>query len=163
MPQRILALAILAGLTLLVACSGASQPPPPTAVAAPASTAVAVAGAATNPSPATATALPPPLTPSPTAAAPATATPAVVTTTMVWVANTEGGGVFLRNSPHDGDRAGVLPEGTQLTVTGEELEGDGQRWYPVKTADSTEGYVPIPYTAKAVPATPPGSPTGQPK
>jgi hypothetical protein len=69
----------------------------------------------------------------------------------VWVANTDGGGVFLRNSPHDGDRAGVLAENTPLTVTGELTEGDGQNWYPVKTADGSTGYVPETYTTMTDP------------
>jgi hypothetical protein len=96
-------------------------------------------------SPAPATAIPPPLTPSPTPASPAIATPVTATTT-VWVGNTDGGGVYLRNSRHDGDRAGVLPDGTHSSRSpGTEVEGDGQRWDPVRTADGTEGYVRVIY------------------
>lgn len=74
----------------------------------------------------------------------------------VWVANTDGGGVFVRNSPHDGDRTtDVLADNTPLTVTGEPVEGDGQTWYPVKTEDGREGYVPQPYTTMNDPKAPP--------
>jgi hypothetical protein len=183
--QRILALLVLVGLSVLAACSGPSQPANPTAAPAAkptAAPAVAVASTspspaaavvasspssvaavvASSPSPATATALPAPTTPSPTPASPATATPSASVTT-VWVGNTDGGGVYLRNSPHDGDRADVLPDGTPLTVTGTEQEGDGQRWYPVRTADGTEGYVQVIYTTTTEPQGPPTPPQGEPK
>jgi hypothetical protein len=71
------------------------------------------------------------------------------------VANTAGGGVFLRRSPHDGDRANVLADNTPLTVTGPTVEGDGQTWLPIKTQDGTEGYVPQPYTTTTDPKVPP--------
>ena len=77
----------------------------------------------------------------------------------VWVANTDGGGVFLRNSPHDGDRSSsVLAENTQLTVTGELTEGDGQNWYPVVTDDGSTGYVPQQYTTMTDPQAGPRPP-----
>ena len=80
------------------------------------------------------------------------------------MANTGGGGVYLRNSPHDGDRGRVLPEGTQLEVSGAEVEGDGQNWYAVQTMDDgAEGYVPVTYTARSEPKEPPGAPQGEPK
>ena len=82
---------------------------------------------------------------------------------IVWVGNTEGNGVFLRRSPHDGDRDIVLADGTALAVTGEEVEGDGQRWYPVKTSDNAEGYVQVIYTTKVQPTGPPPTPQGEPK
>jgi len=71
---------------------------------------------------------------------------------MVWVANTDGGGVFLRNSPDDGDRTStVLADNTPLTVTGELTEGDGENWYPVTTDDGSVGYVPRQYTSPTDP------------
>jgi hypothetical protein len=56
------------------------------------------------------------------------ATPTVVSASLVvWVANTDGGGVFLRNSPVDGDRTStVLADNTPLVVSGELVEGDGE-------------------------------------
>ena len=59
--------------------------------------------------------------------------------------------MFLRNSPHDGDRAEVLAENTPLMVTGELVEGDGQKWLPVRTQDNKEGYVPQPFTTTTDP------------
>jgi hypothetical protein len=157
---------VLAALTLMAACSGTSQSPPaantPAAgVAAQAATPSAVGGsgpsaavAAASASPATATALPPPSVPSPTPAQPPTSTP-VAAARVVWVANTDGGGVYLRNSPHDGDRADVLADNTPLTVTGELVEGDGRNWWPVRTQNGTEGYVPETYTTQTDPNAPP--------
>ncbi len=52
--------------------------------------------------------MPATLAPRPSAS-PAPGPTAVVAT--VWVGETGGGGTYLRNSPHDGDRAGVLPDG----------------------------------------------------
>jgi hypothetical protein len=101
---------------------------------------------------------PPTLRPSPVAVA--TAAPASIT---LWVGETDGGGVYLRNSPHEGDRAEVLPDGTPLLVTGDEEEGDGQRWYPVRTADGASGYVQVIYTTRVEPVGPPAAPSGQPK
>jgi Bacterial SH3 domain len=73
----------------------------------------------------------------------------------VWVANTDGGGVYLSNSPHIGDRSSsVLAENTPLTVTGELTEGDGQIWYPVATQDGSTGYVPATYTTQTDPEAP---------
>jgi hypothetical protein len=159
---RILALLPLAVFALTAACSGTSQSPTAAATATvPVASAPAVtqsspsaAAAAAGPSPATATALPPPSIPSPTPAPPATSTP-VAAAHMIWVANTEGGGVYLRNSPHDGDRAGVLPDNTPLTATGELVEGDGRNWWPVRTQDGMEGYVPETYTTQTDPQAPP--------
>jgi hypothetical protein len=79
------------------------------------------------------------------------------------VGNTDNSGVYLRNSPHIGDRADVLTDGTQLMVTGVEVEGDGQNWYPVRTADGTEGYVQVIYTTKTEPTEPPQPPQNPPK
>jgi hypothetical protein len=144
------------------AAAAGSTSPSPAAAAASTSPSPAAAVASSSPSPATATALPPPTVPSPTPAPPSTATPVAAART-VWVGNTDGGGVYLRNSPHDGDRADVLPDGTQLTVTGTEQEGDGQRWYPVRTDDGTEGFVQVIYTTMTEPQGPPSPPQGEPK
>jgi hypothetical protein len=177
--QGVLALLLLVAVSVSAACSGTTQTPTPTAgVARPvptgspaaatsASVVVSPAAAASvappSPSPATATALPAPSTPSPTAATPATLTPTSAVQ-AVWVANTDGGGVYLRNSPHDGDRGRVLPEGTRLTVTGSEVEGDGQRWYPVQTIDdNVDGYVQVIYTATTEPQPQPAAPRSEPR
>jgi hypothetical protein len=91
-------------------------------------------------------------------------TPAAASeSTTAWIANTDGGGVYLRNSPHDGDRAGVLPEGSQVTITGEQVEGDGRQWYPVATTDNQQGYVPILYLSRTKPEATPAPSSGEPK
>jgi Bacterial SH3 domain len=162
---RIPAFLVLTVLALMAACSSTSQSPTPAAtpvarVTVPAASSPSVvqsspsaAAAASSPSPA-ATALPPPTVPSPTPASPATSTP-VAAARMIWVANTDGGGVYLRNSPHDGDRADVLADNTALTVIGELVEGDGRNWWPVRTQNGMDGYVPEAYTTQTDPQAPP--------
>jgi hypothetical protein len=159
--QRVLALFVLVGLALQAACSASSSvaptPVPAAVLTVPPAVAASV-GTVSSPSPATPTALPP----SPTAVALRTPT-AVAAKITVWVGDTDGGGVFLRNSPHDGDRADVLLDGTPLTITGDEVEGDGQRWYPVKTSDGFDGYVQVIYTTTVEPSGPPAPPQAPPK
>jgi hypothetical protein len=160
---RLMALAFPAGLVVLAACSGASQVPSeaPT-VTSVVPLPVTAAGFTLSPSPARATPLALRSIPPPTGSPPALATPES-TAQQVWVGNTDGGGVYLRNSPHEGDRADVLPDGTPLTVIGDEVEGDGQRWYFVRTPDGTDGYVPVIYTTNAEPNEAPATPQIPPK
>jgi hypothetical protein len=144
----------LVGVALVAACSPTpSQPPSTATVAAPTVAPVVVVSPSSI-----ATALPA----SPTTVARAGPT-AIAPSVTVWVGETDGGGVYLRNSPHEGDRADVLPDGTPLTVTGDEIEGDGQRWYPVRTADGGDGFVQVIYTTRVEPSGPPALPQGQPK
>jgi hypothetical protein len=51
--------------------------------------------------------------------------------------------VRLRDEPTtDGEIVAEMPEGTELTVTGAPVEGDGFTWYPVEDAESgAKGYV----------------------
>jgi hypothetical protein len=146
----LMSLLVLVGLT---ACSPTTTQPVQTATDVVQTNAPRVASSP----PAVATRPP---TPPPAPAGIATAVPASIT---VWVGETDGGGVYLRNSPHDGDRAEVLPDGTPLLVSGDEEEGDGQRWYPVKTVDGASGYVQVIYTTRVEPSGPPGPPRVQPK
>ena len=87
----------------------------------------------------------------------------VGTPEMVWIGNTDGAGVYLRNTPVQGDRAGVLADGTQVTITGGQVEGDGLEWYPITTSDGQQGFVPIAYLTRAEPEGAPTAPTGDPK
>ena len=147
---------VVAGLTVLAlqtacttrpldspAASPAASPAPSPAAVAPSPSAV---GASTAPS---------------SGAAP-TAT-AVAAPEVVWIGNTDGSGVYLRNSPHDGDRGDVLPDGTQVTITGEQLEGDGKTWYPVSTENAGDGYVQVEYVTRTEPTGTPAPPVGAPK
>ena len=75
------------------------------------------------------------------------------TSTIVWVAPTlDGSPTFLYYSPHEGDRAVVLPEATPLLLVSGEVEGDGQRWYVVHTPDDDEGYILVSATTAVAPA-----------
>jgi hypothetical protein len=80
-----------------------------------------------------------------------TATTAVVSTTTVWVGNTDGEGVYVRKTPVMADRVRAYPDGTPLTIVGDDVDGDGQHWKRVKTPDGLEGYVPSIYTVDAQP------------
>ena len=79
---------------------------------------------------------------------PATETPADVTPpdvifpgAIVVVANTGGDGANLRtDATSSSDIIDTLLEGTQLTVTGDAVEGDGLVWWPV-TGDAGDGWI----------------------
>ena len=120
------------------ACSsGAGQAP--TAVPTSAPTAAATATRA----PVSATATP---APQPTATPEPAASP-----DTVWVGNTDGEGVYLRNTPAMADRLQAYPDGTPLTIIGDDVEGDDQSWHHVRAPDGTEGYVPSVYTVDTQP------------
>jgi hypothetical protein len=93
------------------------------------------------------------------AAAPPTATPAPRPTpspeaekpSSVWVANTDGEGVFIRHTPVMADRAQAYPDDTELEVIGDDVDGDGQHWKHVRAPDGVEGYVPSMYTRDTPP------------
>jgi hypothetical protein len=60
----------------------------------------------------------------------------------VVVANTDGTGVNMRDSAStSGNVVAMLPEGTELTVTGDSVKAEQYTWWPVKTADGQTGYV----------------------
>jgi hypothetical protein len=94
------------------------------------------------------------------AAAPATATPAPKPTATpepsaaantVYVGNTDGEGVYLRKTPNMDDRLKAYPDGTMLTVIGDDVDNDDQHWKNVRAPDGTEGYVPSMYTTESAP------------
>ena len=60
------------------------------------------------------------------------------------IANTDGAGVVLRNSPNDGDRrpAGFL-DGTNVTV----VERAGNDWVQVRADNGLQGWIPARYVA----------------
>jgi hypothetical protein len=138
-----LVLALVLGLSL-TGCGiiGGSQPtatvPPPTS-----------APAATSPSPSPKPAAPA-ASPSPAAAAQPTPT-AQTPVETVYVANTDGIGVFIRRTPTMADRVRAYPDSTALQIIGEDVFGDGQRWHHVKAPDGLEGYVPVIYTVDTPP------------
>ena len=69
----------------------------------------------------------------------------------MYVGNTDGEGVYIRNTPTMDDKARAYPDGTALTIIGDDVDGDGQHWKHVRTPDGLEGYVPAMYTTDAPP------------
>jgi hypothetical protein len=75
----------------------------------------------------------------------------VASATTVWVGNTDAQGVFVRKTPAMADRVRAYPDGTPLTIVGDDVDGDGQHWKHIKTPDGVEGYVPSMYTVDVQP------------
>ena len=131
----------VAWLVLVVGCSA------PQAVSKPATTAPAQnqtparAQVQATPTPASPAHSP---TPAPVLMAAPSATPGVHPQS-VWVADTDGQGVYVRQTPDMADKLRAYPEGTELFVTGPQVEQNGQRWQSVRAPDGTEGFVPAEY------------------
>jgi hypothetical protein len=124
---------------MLTACGGPAAPP-----ATPEVT-VGPTSVPTAPRPAASVA------PSPSAA-PATPTAVIAANaSTVWVGNTDGQGVYVRKTPVMADRLKAYPDGTALTIIGDDVNGDGQLWKHVRTPDGVEGYVPSIYTVAVQP------------
>ena len=136
----------LVGLLLtLAACTSASREPtpvPPTAAPVVLATPVPTA-----PPP---TVIRPPVEstaqPSPTAGAP---TP--LAAAQLYVFNTGGQGLTMRQSP-GGEPIGVVPDGGALTPTGELEEAAGRRWTRVRDAQGREGWVAAEFLTATAPA-----------
>jgi len=123
---------------------------------------------ATRPMPSAATAvptrtLPPSPTPSPA--------PDKAARSILYVAHTDGEGVYIRKTPQMADRLLAWPEGTALEVIGDTLVEEDLQWVPVRAPDGQEGLVPEQYTDAVAPTpeptaaptvTPRPSPTAQP-
>ena len=124
-------------LVFIVGCGGAAAAPTPEPTAAPTSAPAAAkpsVSAVASPSPAAVA------KPTSTSAPPAAAKP-----DTVYVGNTDGIGVYVRKTPVMSDRLRAYPDGTALTIVGDDVDGDGQHWRHVKTPDGLEGYVPATY------------------
>jgi hypothetical protein len=131
--------AVSAALIALCACGPSAAGPTSTPEATLAVTVVPTVARAA------ASAVPSPV-PQPTA----TTAPAAAATTA-WVANTDGQGVYVRKTPNMADRLKAYPDGTALTVVGDDVDGDGQHWKHVRTPDGLDGYVPSIYTVDSPP------------
>ncbi len=100
---------------------------------------------------------------------PTTPTPTQGPPVMV-VANTGGQGVWLRRSPTAGDRVKAWPEGTRMTVVGQDKQAEGLIWKNVKDPAGNVGWVPAQYlvllatptVVAAVPTPVPGTSTPSP-
>ncbi len=136
---------LIAVLALALVISACSAPTRPTTSASTAQqTQIPIAPSqptAVRPA-ATATGQPRPASTVPTATP--TAVPAVPPQS-VWVANTDGQGVYVRRTPSMSDKLRAYPDATELQVTGALFEQDGQRWQPVRAPDGIEGFVPAQY------------------
>jgi hypothetical protein len=132
-------------LTLvLAACGGSAAPAASTAEPAAAPTSaptVARAAASVVAAPSA----------SPSAARPAATGAPAARANTVYVGNTDSQGVFIRKTPVMADRLRAYPDGTALTIAGDDVDGDGQHWRHVKTPDGVEGYVPAMYTVETPP------------
>ena len=128
------------------ACFGGAAAPTPGATSGPTAAAAAVVSPVPTKPAAAAVA-------SPSAAAKPAATTgaAAAAVDKVWVGNTDGEGVFVRKTPVMADRVRAYPDKTLLTIVGEDVDGDGQKWHHVRTPDGVDGYVPVQYTVTTEP------------
>jgi hypothetical protein len=138
-----LAVVALLGATACGVLPGSQPAPSPT----PAATVVAPTLAASPTRPASAA--------SPTAAAAApkpTAAPEPSgAANTVYVGNTDGEGVYIRKTPNMDDKLKAYPDGTALTIIGDDVDNADQHWKHVRAPDGTEGYVPAMYTTDSAP------------
>src|SRR5438046_2360274 len=99
---------IVAAVTLVTcACGVLGGSAAPTATPAPTVAPTAALTATRAPAPATAT-----------PAAQPTSTPEATSFETVWVANTDGQGVYLRRTPAMADRLRAYPDRTELSIIG---------------------------------------------
>jgi hypothetical protein len=137
-----LAITVLVAFSCLMACSVATptvapfplspRPVSPTVEKPPPSWTASVAVVATKPA---ATSLP---------------TATVVPTVWLVVTNTDGIGVYLRNSPNMDDKTVAWPDGTRLRIIGPDTENGGRRWKQVADPQGRTGWVPAEYTALVI-------------
>ncbi len=137
----------LASLVLLGTACGLLPGSAPSATSTPEAR-PASAVPSPSPSPARPTAAASPTAPQ-AATRPTSAPAQSASAETVYVGNTDGEGVYIRNTPSMADRAQAYPDGTELTIIGDDVDGDGQHWHHVKTPDGLEGYVPSTYTTDA--------------
>ena len=117
---------------LLIACAGPSRPPAtPTPPAGPVVLATAIPTALPTATRTAPTPIAPPMLPS---------TVQPVQTETVRVTNTGGQGLTLRQTPGGAVIRG-LPDGTLLSLTGEEQVAGDRLWRKVRDAQGREGWV----------------------
>jgi S1-C subfamily serine protease len=83
------------------------------------------------------------------------------TAAVVYVANTNGIGLFLRRSPDLADRLAAYPEGITLRVADQSFEANGLCWLPVTAPDGHNGLALVDYVSTTAP-TPTPTPRPQP-
>lgn len=90
-------------------------------------------------------------TPAGPTATPGTPTPAAPTPTVPAtgrVGNTGGDGVYLRHSPRLSDTWIAYRDGTVMTLTGSEADGDGEHWLQVRDPHGNVGWIPARYLVR---------------
>jgi len=124
---------------------GATEPPPFTAP----TPVPPLAGVPYRPSPTgTVTRTPGPVTPSPTAPPPTPTSSTPTPAPTYRVGNTGGDGVFLRRTPHLGDRWIAWRDGTPMVPVGGEADSDGEHWIQVRDPRGNVGWVPVRYLVR---------------
>ena len=76
------------------------------------------------------------------------ATP-TVDPTILYVANTDGDGVYIRRTPNLEDRINAWPDGTQMVRVGASVTVDSKIWENVRAPDGTVGFIPAQYLITA--------------
>lgn len=92
-------------------------------------------------------------TATPIASATPVAQPTATAPTAYTVANTDGDGVFIRRTVETGDRIRAWPDGTVMSVVGEDRQFEGQTWKNVRDPDGNVGWVPAEFLLTAPVAT----------
>ncbi len=87
-------------------------------------------------------------TPKPTPSPSPVRTPTTETSKMMVVGNTDGQGVYLRQTPRMEDKLQAWRDGTRMEVIGGPVEGDGRKWMRVRAPNGTEGYIPVEYVVE---------------
>jgi hypothetical protein len=131
----------LLGLGLLLAACDTTTPPEAATPepATPASVVLATAVPSLPPSATQPSATPTTESPGPDES-PTTESGEAAAVEPLYVANTGGLGLTLRKEP-GGERIDVLPDGTELTPTGDEQEADGRLWRQVTDPQERAGWV----------------------
>jgi hypothetical protein len=81
----------------------------------------------------------------------------------VYVANTDGIGVYLRRSRNVNDRLTAWPDGTAMEVTQPPDVADGVEWVGVRTPNGQDGFIPTQYTSTERPRRPTAPPIATPQ
>jgi len=76
----------------------------------------------------------------------------------LFVANTDGSGVYLRRTAGDAERIKAWGDGTRMLVVGADETNGGQTWKRVQDPDGNVGYVPSAYLSGAPVARPTRAP-----
>ena len=137
--------AFLLLILLLPVALACSEETPPPATFAP----IIIDATPTRPALRPTSTPPPPPPPTTTTTTTTTTAPAAVTVTTYVVGNTDGEGVFIRNTPDLEDKVKAWPDGTEMVEVGPPRSLGQTIWNNVRDPDGTVGWVPAQYLVKA--------------